>query len=348
MQNKMPTPRSRLVFLLAGALVLLTFLHLRQGSSASPSIAVLTPQDHAGNRTLGFQQIFALSQRPSWRTRGLKAAANLTGVEIKIPPQPPLDDRLAEAFASTIQGDDDDDWSETQQHPSPGARRAWLAHLDLLKHVYQSEIATALIMEDDVDWDIALRRQMMNVSAAVRNLTRALETDAPAPYGMQWDVLWLGHCGEQWAESIETVVFADIHVVSHADYRGFWPDQVALLPEFKRAVYWSRSPVCTFAYAVTHEGARKILESLGMGVGEAFDVELQHQCQGGRLTCVSVVPELFRQYFPPAQFDVKSNVDVGNGKGEGPSEGVFEAVMGSTENILHSARCRALWGSDCN
>jgi hypothetical protein len=47
----MPTP-SRLVFLLAGALVLLTFLHLRQRPGASP-IPELTPQDHAGNRTLG-------------------------------------------------------------------------------------------------------------------------------------------------------------------------------------------------------------------------------------------------------------------------------------------------------
>ncbi|CEL01473.1 hypothetical protein ASPCAL01055 [Aspergillus calidoustus] len=335
----MPTP-SRLVFLLVGALVLLTFLHLRQGPGASP-IPELTPQDHAGNRTLGFQQIFALSQRPSWRTRGLEAAANLTGIEIRIPPQPPVDDRLADAFAN-IQGD----WWETQ-HPSPGASRAWLAHLDLLKHVYQSEIDTALIMEDDVDWDIALQSQMMNVSVAVRNLTRAPETDA-SPYGVEWDVLWLGHCGEQWAESIETVVFDDIHVVSHADYRGFWPDQVALLPESKRAVYWSSSPVCTFAYAVTHGGARKILESLGAGLGEAFDVELQHQCQSRRLTCVSVVPEVFRQYFPPAQFDVKSNVDVGNGKGEGPGDEVFESAMGSTENILHSARCHALWESDCH
>ncbi|KAL2867469.1 uncharacterized protein BJX67DRAFT_78503 [Aspergillus lucknowensis] len=334
----MPT-RSRLASLLAAALVFLTFLHLFQ-RPRGPSIPVLAPQDHAGNNTLGFQQILALSQRPSWRTRGLNAAANITGLEIKIPPQPPVDGRLADAFAN-IQGD-----SWDTQHPSPGASKAWLAHLDLLKHVYQSELETALIVEDDVDWDVAVRRQMMNISVAVRNLTGAPETDQ-SPYGINWDVLWLGHCGEQWAESIETVVFDDAHVVSHADYRGFWPDKVVLLPELKRAVYWSSSPVCTFAYAVTHGGARKILQRLGSGLGEAFDVELQHQCQIRRLTCVSVVPEVFRQYFPPAEFDVKSNVDVGNGKGDEPSDESFESAMGSTENILHSARCRALWESDC-
>ncbi|KAL4994179.1 hypothetical protein BDV10DRAFT_9881 [Aspergillus recurvatus] len=334
----MPT-RLRPTYLLAGALVLFAFLHLLRGRKVCP-ISTFSPQDSAGNDTLGFQQIFALSQRHSWRTRGLKAAANLTGLQVTIPPQPPVDDRLAEAFAS-IQGGP---W-ETE-HPSPGASKAWLAHLDLLKHVYQSETETALILEDDVDWDTALRSQMMNISMAVRNLTRALETDQ-SPYSLEWDVLWLGHCGERWDQSIETIVFNDTHVCPHQDYRGFWPDEIALLPDLKRTVYWSSSPVCTFAYAVTHEGARKILESLGAGQGEAFDVQLQHECHSQRLTCISVVPEVFHQYFPPAEFGVKSNVDIGNNKGDGPTEELFESVMGSTENILHSARCRALWGSDC-
>ncbi|KAL4979391.1 hypothetical protein BDW66DRAFT_148504 [Aspergillus desertorum] len=335
----MPT-RSRLMYLLAGAFLLFTFLHLLQGPEVYPT-SIFSLQDSAGNNTLGFQRIFALSQHPSWRTRGLNAAANLTGLQITIPPQPPVDDRLAEAFAN-IQSDD----SWETQHPSPGASKAWLAHLDLLKHVYQSEIETALILEDDVDWDIALRSQMMNISIAVRNLTRAPERDR-SPYGLEWDVLWLGHCGERWDESIETVVFNDTHVCPHEDYRGFWPDEIALLPDWKRAVYWSNSPVCTFAYAVTHEGARRILRSLGAGQGEAFDVQLQHECQSQRLTCISVVPEVFHQYFPPAQFGVMSNVDIGNHKGVEPVEESFESAMGSTENILHSARCRALWGSDC-
>ncbi|KAL4748436.1 hypothetical protein BDW72DRAFT_214817 [Aspergillus terricola var. indicus] len=334
----MPT-RSRLTYLVAGALILFAFLHILQGPEVSPTSA-FSPRDNAGNNTIGFQQIFALSQRPSWRTRGLDAAANLTGLQITIPPQPPVDDRLAEAFAN-IQGDL---W-ETQ-HPSPGASKAWLAHLDLLKHVYQSEIETALILEDDVDWDIALRSQMMNISMAVRNLTRAPETDR-SPYSLEWDVLWLGHCGERWDESIETIVFNDTHVCPHEDYRGFWPDEIALLPDLKRTVYRSSSPVCTFAYAVTHEGARGILESLGAGQGEAFDVQLQIECHSRRLTCISVVPEVFHQYFPPAQFGVKSDVDIGNNKGDEPVDELFESVMGSTENILHSARCRALWGSDC-
>lgn len=72
-----------------------------------------------------------------------------------------------------------------------------------------------------------------------------------------------------------------------------------------------------------------------------------HHCQAGRLDCLSVVPEVMHQYFPAEQFGVKSLVDVGNGQEAGPRDEEFEAVMGSTENILDSARCQALWQQGC-
>lgn len=218
----------------------------------------------------------------------------------------------------------------------------------MLKHVYQLGVETALILEDDADWDTALRQQMQNISLAVRNLTNVAETDL-TPYGDSWDVLWLGHCGEQWDDQLETVVFDDAHVNPHQDYHGFWPDELARLPGLKRAVYWSSSPVCTFAYAVSHEGARKILHVAGAGQDEAFDVKLQHECQSQRLACISVVPEVFHQYFPPPEFDVKSDVDIGNHKSKdnAAQDEAFESLMGSTENIVYSARCQALWGKQC-
>jgi GR25 family glycosyltransferase involved in LPS biosynthesis len=35
---------------------------------------------------------------------------------------------------------------------------AWLGHLDLLKFVIQSKWNSALILEDDVDWDVDVRK----------------------------------------------------------------------------------------------------------------------------------------------------------------------------------------------
>ena len=56
----------------------------------APETLSPSPRDTAANTTLGFQKIFALSTAPSWRTRGLQAAAAHTGIEIEIPEHPQM------------------------------------------------------------------------------------------------------------------------------------------------------------------------------------------------------------------------------------------------------------------
>lgn len=82
----------------------------------------------------------------------------------------------------------------------------------------------------------------------------------------------------------------------------------------KRAVYWSNNPVCSFAYALSHDGARKVLELTGAGQGEAFDVKMMGECKTGNLKCILVAPEVMHQYFPTENYGVKSLVDIGNGE----------------------------------
>ncbi|RAL07344.1 uncharacterized protein BO97DRAFT_446936 [Aspergillus homomorphus CBS 101889] len=345
-------PSRQHVFLIAaGCLLLITFTLYRHApitlsrdpvQSASSSLPT-TPEHSAGNSTLGFEAIFVLSAGPSWRTRGLQAAANVTGLRLTIPPQPPVPPSLITAFQTL-----GDDTQETTQHPTRGASAAWLAHLDLIKHIHQSAVDTALVLEDDVDWDVSLRTQTPRIATAIRNLTHTPPTAyITAPYGRAWDILWLGHCGEYWEDGIETVIFDDPAVCPHKHYSGWAKQYVSRLPDGRRAVYRSYNPVCSFAYALSRAGARKVLELVGAGGDEAFDVAVMHHCRAGRLVCFSVVPEVVHQYFPAERFGVKSLVDVGNGEAAGEEEAVFEGVMGSTENILESARCRALWGRTC-
>lgn len=291
-------------------------------------------------KTSQFQKIFALSAGPSWRSRGLKAAAELIDLEIKIPAQPPINPALVDAYQAI--------GTPESQHPTRGASIAWLAHLDLIKHVLQSDLDTTLILEDDADWDRSLRQQMIHVASAVRNLTKIdIEQESDAPYGRAWDVLWIGHCGEYWEEGIETVVFDDTAICPHDKYFGWAGQYVSRLPDHKRAVYRSYNPVCSFAYGLTRTGARNVLEQVGGSQDEGFDVAMMRACQQRRLSCISVVPEVIHQYFPSQAFGVKSLVDIGNGQEPGPMDEAFEKTMGSTENILESARCFALWGRTC-
>jgi hypothetical protein len=216
----------------------------------------------------------------------------------------------------------------------------------MIKYTIQANLDTALIIEDDVDWDVSIRSQMVRIAESVRNLSKVDEAE-PAPYGREWDVLWIGHCGEYWDDQMETIFYDDPTSCPHKYYFGWAKGNIERLPDRQRAVYWSANPVCSFAYALSRDGSRKVLELLGAGQDEAFDVSMMHACRVGKLKCISVVPEVVHQYFPNQAFGVKSMVDLGNGEQAGPEDAEFEHVMGSTENILESARCRALWNQRC-
>ncbi|KAL2831555.1 hypothetical protein BDW59DRAFT_131539 [Aspergillus cavernicola] len=292
------------------------------------------PMDPAGNATLGFEAILALSPFTSWRTRGLQAAARITGLEIQIPPQPPVRPEMIDAFAGL--------GPEDARHPNHGSALAWVAHLDLIKHVVQSDMETALIMEDDADWDLSIREQMVGVAEAVRQLTKTTESEG-IPYGDAWDVLWLGLCAETWDDTFETVYIDDQTACPAHQYSGLAKGPVERLPPAQRVVFYSGAPICSFAYALTREGAKKVLLDIGAGQDEAFDIALMNGCRERNLTCISVLPELFHHYIPSQNLGSTSFV---NGGEEGKNFEI-EVEMGSTENILESARCRALWGENC-
>lgn len=303
-----------------------------------PSIASSPPREIVTNTTLGFQRILALSGGHSWRARGLKAAAAYTGLQIDIPERPRNSPELVDAFRHIGDGD--------QKQPLPGAARAWLSHLDMLKHVIQSGLDTALIVEDDVDWDLALKDQLLLVSDAVRNFT-GVDVSDPSPYGRKWDVLWLGHCGEYTLPDTERFEWEDPTVLPHDNYTGWSKPYIVNMGEGHRLVQYGANTICTFGYAVTQLGARRALEWTGTGASEAFDVKLMEGCRAKILKCVTVQPELMHHYTPPRDAGYWSEVNTGDGKGIDAGENAYEDHMGGTENIRHSARCKALFDQTC-
>jgi GR25 family glycosyltransferase involved in LPS biosynthesis len=281
----------------------------------------------------------ALSRRPSWRTNGLKAAADLTKLDVSIPPQPYISPDITNFFEKNGEG--------TTSIPSKhGSTIAWLAHLDLLKHVVMAGLSTALILEDDVDWDVRIATQMQRLSDSVRKLLNAPEVDS-TPYGTDWDVLWIGHCGEK-ADGAHYVEYRDDSRVTTEGFRGFskklWMDQI---PEGHRRLQPAVQPICTFAYAVTAASAQKLLQLLGSGKDEAYDVGLQHQCTAGHLRCFTVVPQVMQHYEPAEGSGYISNINEESGFGKSASDNLLEKTMGRTGNVVQSARCKALFGAQC-
>ncbi|CAG8498835.1 5252_t:CDS:1 [Dentiscutata heterogama] len=134
---------------------------------------------------------------------------------------------------------------------SPGRRACFLGHYMIYKSIIDEGFHSALILEDDVDFETDITEIMTEIH---RNL--------PA----YWDTLFIGHCYE---------------------YKGKLVDNSS----FANRLYESRTPHCTHAYAVSYWGARKLVEKLDpMIPHDAIDLALLEIVTNKEITSYSVHP----------------------------------------------------------
>ncbi|XWW92203.1 hypothetical protein V2A60_000126 [Cordyceps javanica] len=74
----------------------------------------------------------------------------------------------------------------------------WRSHANVWRRIIDERIQTAIILEDDADWDVkvhdafqALSFQMRKWTAEKGNTSREATR---APYGLDWDLLYVGTC----------------------------------------------------------------------------------------------------------------------------------------------------------
>jgi hypothetical protein len=89
----------------------------------------------------------------------------------------------------------------------PGSVRAeeyavWRAHANIWRRIIEDDLTTALILEDDNDWDINLKEQVPRIMKALEEIQVAPpreEDDGVVRSGREaerWDMLYLGSCWE--------------------------------------------------------------------------------------------------------------------------------------------------------
>ena len=279
-------------------------------SSISPSKLLHTKP---ANGTLGFGGLYVVSGPGSVRRYHLEEAAAVTELNLTIPNQVEWSEQDISQFRVR---------NESESHVSVGSIKAWLSHHLVLRAFLDSGQETALIFEDDVDWDIRLRSQQAPLTQqATRQLLEIHGGDSKShPWGnlSEWDLLYLGHCGDYFnpldegvgvghhhpehLHNIPHVIFPDDSVSPFTNLHPFTASLFSALsiPEQHRVIHASRFPLCSFGYAVTRRGAELILdqvapakEELTRGV-RAYDVALLDGCtRHGVLRCYTVQPELF-------------------------------------------------------
>lgn len=190
---------------------------------------------------------------------------------------------------------------------------------------------------------------MQRVSEAVRKHTNYAGDDS-LPYGTDWDVLWVGHCGEEVKTDAPVTKFADPDTVPRDAYVGGvggsdYKDHVG---DGERLIQTTAHAHCTFAYAVHAGSVAKVLDLVNHGAEVAFDLMIKTSCIHGALRCLTVNPEVMHHFKPAGKFGRSSEVGQHNGEGEFSADVHAADVEGTTNNVVDSARCYALFRRKCS
>ncbi|KAF5860529.1 hypothetical protein ETB97_001429 [Aspergillus alliaceus] len=299
-----------------------------------------TVSERAGNSTLGFERIFYISlpQRTD-RQDAMSLVAAVSGLSLTL--EHGVNGSLMSSKARP-------EYSESLRPEQLGS---WRGHANTWKRIIDEKVETALIMEDDGDWDVNVRDISKELSRQLSRqslFSELMPTKSPkiAPYGPGWDVLYLGTCWD--------IPNIDTRPPSFAYHDPHAPSRTELAPSFTgelegwglkvtgntrhRLVAPSWYPVCTLGYAVTNRGAQKLLYNLGgyRGIGSPVDLAIIDLIQNNVIKAYTIIPPLFTTYRTRTTKD--SDIDEDTYTRESA-----ENIPVGSENLRSSARKALSW-----
>jgi hypothetical protein len=191
------------------------------------------------------------------------------------------------------------------------------AHASILQRIVDDSITTALILADQTRWHPQIRKQLQDFAVASNALLhaalRGLEGTIPlsdipldgyvprtSPYGDNWDILWLGHCNQTIQEGLHVIQQNDSTIYQDTQY-AVRPAGLTRCSEWSRMIFKSTRGACSYAYAISQQGARKILaQAHRLKPDRPFDNLISQFCAGRSGhgsskpgTCIAVTPPLF-------------------------------------------------------
>lgn len=155
-----------------------------------------------------------------------------------------------------------------------------------------------MILEDDADWDVALKSQLTDFAYAARKIENRFRPadiqlgrndQTVTPYGSIWDILWLGICANPPGPP-DAVTFPGVDEEFHYvyDVQG--------------------GTACTYAYGVTQQSARSLLQYLE-DPSEPTDIAMSNFCGGPDRHCLVVWPMLISSHKAAGAYSKDSDIN---------------------------------------
>jgi GR25 family glycosyltransferase involved in LPS biosynthesis len=200
-----------------------------------------------------------------------------------------------------------------------------------------------LILEDDADWDVSIKPQLREFARGLHALKGNNKISKQAPYGTDWDILWIGGCSSS-PNANQTRYYAIPFdpTVPRVEHRGTWGGPLdswkGQFPEdTTRYIYRAQEGCCTYGYAVTKRGAKRILAALAIDHIEApVDNAMSELCGGlgdrQRIECFAPFPNLIGTYRPAGPASRDSDI-VLSGDQSIHEEQAYNLVYSTRRNI---------------
>ena len=249
---------------------------------------------------------------------------------------------------------------------APNVHGCWRAHLNAIRTVVHEGLSSALIIEDDSDWDVNLKAQLASIAAGTQKLqcTAEKHKEPHSPYGDGWDLLWLGHCASSLrTDAARMLIHNDPTVRPPSKKWEMWD------PEFNakgvtnstRVVSKANNAICTNGYAVSLAGARKILYHASFHPNpDAIDQRFNNLCdpnhakEHSAFECLHVYPAIFNAYRKAGRADGESDQSNGQKKGKdkvkmrkfGYAYNNVYSTMLNLGNLIQGKQPEAQWKMD--
>ncbi|KAK9321819.1 hypothetical protein V1517DRAFT_277168 [Lipomyces orientalis] len=299
---------------------------------------------HARNASLGFGDIVYISMpERTDRQDAMTLLASFTGISLKL--MPGVDGTVVPPKAIP---------DGAPKDIPPSVLGCFRAHANAWQYLLQTDMDTLLIFEDDLDWDPNIKDTMERLSLQMQNSKIRLQPPSDyermnAPYGLDWDVLYVGshkHGGNpDLKDSAQAWDDPDVPGLKGVGGMGkggiLYALRLAGLSDFdiekKRMLTPSYTTEKNTAYAITRQGAARLLFLLSyIGDLKAGDVDqdMTRLFIEGRLKGYTLTPPAFSQFKVGGSKD-SDNIKVGktvNGKGN--VKGYSPYLKGSARRLI--------------
>ncbi|OAL38463.1 hypothetical protein AYO20_02112 [Fonsecaea nubica] len=198
-------------------------------------------------------------------------------------------------------------WNMRESNSTLGCYRG---HLNAFQRIISEGLSSALIFEDDAEWDINIKSQLVEFARGLHYLQGVEKPEAlHSPYGDDWDVLWIGYCGAKsrsgdhsyWiTHNDPTVVPESLRTETRKEGNRYLDDSAEPLQgTFTRVVTEPYNVRGLFAYAVSQRGARRFLYNYSVRAkARTADVAVSEFCSDGvsGARCFAPFPQFVDNY----------------------------------------------------